>query len=152
MLDALLPRAVDNTYRGHRVALWLFGLVVAVRMLQSLVVIFNGYSTAINADGLPLDTYPPAAAQTAVALFAQASLWRLTVCAVCALVLACYRSAVPLMFVVLILNFLAAQLIFWFVPLVRTGTPPGPYVNLTLFALTVIGLALSLRRRSIGTQ
>ena len=51
MLDALLPRAIDNTYRGHRAALWLFGLVVSVRMLQSLVVIFNGHSTAINADG-----------------------------------------------------------------------------------------------------
>jgi hypothetical protein len=152
MLDALLPRAIDNTYRGHRVALWLFGLVVAVRMLQSLVVIFNGYSTAINADGLPLDTYPPAAAQTAVALFAQISLWRLTVCAVCVLVLARYRSAVPLMFVVLISNFLAAQLLLGFVPLVRTGTPPGPYVNLTIFALTVVGLALSLRGRSTGTQ
>src|SRR4051812_15416846 len=118
MLDALLPRAIDNTYRGHRVALWLFGLVVAVRMLQSLAVIFNGYSTAINADGLPLDTYPPAAAQTAVALFAQASLWRLTVCAVCVVALARYRSAVPFMFVVLILNYLAAQLLFRFAPLV----------------------------------
>jgi hypothetical protein len=152
MFDALLPRAIDNTFRGPRVALWLFGLVVAVRIVQSLAVIFNGYSTAINADGLALDTYPPAAAQTAVALFAQASLWRLTVCAVGVFVLARCRSAVPLMFVLLILNFLAAQLLFWFVPMVRTGTPPGPYVNLTLFALTVIGLVLSLRGRSTGTQ
>lgn len=151
MFDKLLPRPIDNTYRGYRVALWLFGLVVGVRMLQSLSVIFNGYSTAINADGLPLDTYPATAAQTAVALFAQASLWRLTVCAVCVLVLARYRSAVPLMFLVLALNFLAAQLLFWFVPLVRVGTPPGPYVNLALFALTIIGLVLSLRSRSIRT-
>jgi len=152
MFDKLLPRPIDNTYRGYKVALWLFGLVVGVRILQSLAVIFNGYSTAINADGLPLDTYPPAAAQTAVALFAQASLWRLTVCAVCAVVLARYRSAVPLMFVVLGSNFLAAQLLYWFVPLVRTGAPPGPYVNLSLFVLTVIGLALSLRGRSAGAQ
>jgi hypothetical protein len=149
MFDKLLPRPIDNTYRGYKVALWLFGLVVGVRILQSLAAIFNGYSTAIKADGIPLDSYPPAAAQTAVALFAQASLWRLTFCSVCVLVLARYRSAVPLMFVVLALNFLAAQLLFWFVPLARTGTPPGPYVNLAQFALTVIGLALSLRSRRI---
>ena len=149
MFDQLFPRPIDNTYRGHKAGLWLFGLVVGVRILQSLVVIFNGYSTAINADGIPLDTYPPAAVQTAVALFAQASLWRLTFCSVCVLVLARYRSAVPLMFAVLMLNFLAAQLLFRFVPLVRTGTPPGPYVNLAQFALTVIGLVLSLRSRRV---
>ena len=149
MLDKLLPRPIDNTYRGHKVALWLFGLVVGVRILQSLAVIFNGYSTAMGADGLPLDSYPPAAAQTVVALFALSSLWRLTFCSVCALVLARYRSAVPLMLAVLTLNFLAAQLLFWFIPLDRTGTPPGPYVNLAQFALTVIGLVLSLRSRRI---
>src|SRR5215212_5498389 len=107
MFNSLLPRHIDKTYRGHKAALWLFGLVVGVRTLQSLAVIFNGYSTAINADGIPLDTYPPAAAQAAAALFAQASLWRLTLCSVCAIVLARYRSAVPLMFAVLILNYLA---------------------------------------------
>ena len=147
MLSKLLPRPIDNTYRGSKVALWLFGLVVGVRILQSLAVIFNGYSTAINADGIPLDTYPPAAAQTVAALFALSSLWRLTFCSVCVLVLARYRSAVPLMFAVLTLNFLAAQLLFQFVPLDRTGAPPGPYVNLVQFALTVIGLVLSLRSR-----
>lgn len=147
MFEKLLPRPIDNTYQGRKVALWLFGLVVGVRTLQSLVVIFNGYSTAINADGIPLDTYPPAGAQAVVALFAQASLWRLTFCSVCVLVLARYRSAVPLMLAALMLNFLAAQLLFRFVPLPRTGAPPGPYVNLAQFALTVIGLVLSLRSR-----
>lgn len=44
------------------------------------------------------------------------------------------------MFATLVLNFLAAHLLFWFVPLARAGTPPGPYVNLTLFALAVVGL------------
>jgi ABC-type amino acid transport system permease subunit len=149
MSRPLLPPHIDNTYRGHKAALWLFGLVVGLRTIQSLVVIFDGYSTAINADGIPLDTYPPAAAQTAVALFAQASLWRLTFCSVCVLVLVRYRRAVPLMFAALVLNFLAAQLLFRFVPLARAGTPPGPYVNLTLFALAVIGLVLSLRSRGV---
>jgi ABC-type amino acid transport system permease subunit len=149
MFDKLLPQPIDNTYRGSKVALWLFGLVVGVRIFQSLAVIFNGYATAKGADGLPLDSYPPAAAQTVVALFALSSLWRLTFCSVCALVLVRYRSAVPLMFAVLMLNFLAAQLLSQFVPLVRTGTPPGPYVNLAQFALTVIGLVLSLRSRRL---
>jgi hypothetical protein len=150
MFDKLLPQPIDNTYRGYKVALWLFGLVVGVRIIQSVAVIFNGYSTATYADGIPLDTYTPAAAQTAVALFAQGSLWRLTTCLLCVLILVRYRSAIPLMFVLLLLNYLASQLIFQFVPLARTGTPPGPVVNFVLFALTAIGLVLSLWSR--GTR
>jgi hypothetical protein len=150
MFDKLLPQRIDNTYRGYKVALWLFGLVVGVRLTQSVLVIFNGYSTAKNADGIPLDTYTPAAAQTVVALFAQGALWRLFFCLLCVLVLVRYRSAVPLMFALLLLNYLASQLIFQFVPLVRTGTPPGPIVNLIMFALMIIGLVLSLRSR--GTR
>jgi hypothetical protein len=151
MVDKLLPQRIDNAYRGYKVALWLFGLIVGVRTTQSVLVIFNSYSTARNADGIPLDTYTPAAAQTVVALFAQGALWRLTFSLLCVLVLVLYRSAIPLMFALLLLNYLASQLIFQFVPLVRTGTPPGPIVNLIMFALTLIGLALSLRSRSLRT-
>ena len=145
MFEKFFPRGVDNAYRGSKVALWLFGLVVAMKITQSLAVIFSGYYTARNADGIPLETFTPAAAQTAVALFAQASLWRLTFCLMCVLALVRYRSAIPLMFVLFVLNYLTGELILRFVPLVRTGTPLGPTVNLILFALMVIGLALSLR-------
>jgi hypothetical protein len=151
VFDKLLPQPNDNSYRGYKVALWLFGLVVGVKIVQSLAVIFNGYGTARDADGIPVDTYSPEAAQQIVALFAQGSLWRLTFGLLCVLVLVRYRSAVPLMFVLLLLNYLASQLIFQFVPLTRTGTPPGPYVNFGLFALTIVGLMLSLRNRNIRT-
>ena len=151
MFDKLLPQPIDNTYRGYRVALWLFGLVVGVTITQGLFVIFNGYSTIMSADGIPLNTYPPAAAQTIVALWAQRGLSRLIISLLGVLVLVRYRRAIPFMFVLLMLNYLASQLILQFVPVVRTGTPPGPIVNLVMFALMIIGLALSLRSRGIRT-
>ena len=149
MFDKLLPQRIDNTYRGYKVALWLFGLVVGVRITQSVLVIFNGYSTAKNADGIPVDTYTPAASQAVVALFAQGALSRLIISLLCVLVLVRYRSAIPFMFVLLLLNYLASQMIFQFVPLVRTGTPPALIVNLIMFALMFIGLTLSLRSRGL---
>jgi hypothetical protein len=60
----LLPERLDNMYRGHKLALWLFGLVVAIKSAQSLTIIFHGYATARDADGIPLDAYPPATART----------------------------------------------------------------------------------------
>ena len=151
MFDKLLPQRIDNTYRGYKVALWLFGLVVGVMITQSVFVIFNGYSTIMNADGIPLDTYPPAAAQTIVALFALRALSRLIISLLCVLVLVRYRSATPFMFAVLLLNFLATQLILQFIPMVRIGTPPATIVNRVMFALMIIGQALSLRSRGIRT-
>jgi hypothetical protein len=147
MFGELLPRRMDDEYRGHKLALWLFGLVIAMKGVQSLAIIFDGYSTARDADGIPLDSFTPAVAQTVVAIFAQGSLWRLFFCLLCVLVLLRYRSAVPLMFGLLALNYLAAQLVFIFVPLPRVGAPVGPLVNLMLFVVMLVGLALSLWRR-----
>ena len=147
MLADLLPARLDNQYRGSRAALWLFGVVVALKCAQSLSVILNGYATARDADGIPLESFPTAAAQSVVALFAQGSLWRLFFCFVCLIVLLRYRSAVPLMFALLASNYLAAQLLMKFVPLPRVGAPLGPVVNLVLFLLMLAGLCLSLWRR-----
>src|SRR5262245_49572284 len=120
VLYKLLPQSIDNTYQGHKSALWLFGLVVGVRIVQSLSVIFNGFGTARDADGIPVDSYTPEAAKQMVALFAQGSLWRLTFGLLGVVVLMRYRSAVPLMLVLLLLNYLASQLILQFVPLIRS--------------------------------
>jgi hypothetical protein len=78
MFDMILPRSIDSTCRGTKAALWLFGLVVGVRVVQSLSVIVDGYRTARDADGIPVDIYTPEAAQQMVAIFAQGSLWRMT--------------------------------------------------------------------------
>jgi len=146
MFNQFLPRRIDNTYSGRKLALWLFALVVFVKTLQSLFVIISGYSVLMSADGIPLDTYTPASAQTVVSVWALLGLYRLIICLLCLLVLIRYRAAIPFMFAVLALEYLSRQLILHFIPLVRTGTPPGPIVNLILFALTIVGLALSLGR------
>ncbi|MEO8586689.1 MAG: hypothetical protein ABI584_11050 [Acidobacteriota bacterium] len=109
MLGALLPEHLDNEYRGHKLAPWLFGVVVAMKSAQSLAIILNGYPTARDADGIPVDSFTPAVAQTVVGVFAQGSLWRLFFCLLCLLVLLRYRSAIPLMFTLHALNYLAAQ-------------------------------------------
>lgn len=148
VLKHLLPQRIDNTYHGYRLALWLLAVVVVLKTLQSAVVIFDGYSIAESADGIPLDTYSPEASQTIVALFEFSGLSRLILSGLSVLAMVRYRSAVPFMLALLALEYLARQLILYFVPIVRVGTVPGPSVNFALFVPTIIGLALSLRSRS----
>ena len=146
LTDRLLPQCVDNRYRGYKLALWLFALVVVIKVAMSLNSIFNGYTVASSADGIPLDTFPSAAAQTIVALFAIWGLAHLMICLLCILVLVRYRSMVPLMLALLLLEHLSRRLILQFLPIVRTGTPPGFFINVMLLALMIVGLALSLLR------
>ena len=145
MLSRFLPRQVDNTYRGYKLALWLLGLVVLMKVAMSVNSIFNGRKVAMSADGIPLDTFTPAGAQAVVSLFAAWGLGQLMLCLLCIVVLARYRALVPFMFALLLLEQLGRRLIFLVMPIVRTGTSPGFFVNLALLALMVVGLALSLR-------
>jgi MYXO-CTERM domain-containing protein len=147
MLDRFLPRRLDNAYRGHRLALWLFAVVVFVQAGQGLMSMFNGYYAASSPDAIPLDTYGPAAAGTVVTLFALLGLLRLIICLVCVLALVRYRTMIPLMFALLALEYSSRRLTLYLLPIVRTGTPPGTIVNLALLALMVVGLILSLRIR-----
>ena len=144
MFSKLLPQRVDNTYRGRKLALWVFAVVVAVKILQSVMVVFNGNSVVRSADGIPLDTYTPAGAQTVVAIWALSGLDRLVIALLCVLVLVRYRSVITLMFALLAVHYLAREVILHFIPIVRTGTPPGPLVNFILFVLTIVGLSLSV--------
>lgn len=148
ILNRFFPDRIDNKYRGHKLALWLFGLVVALKITQSVLIIVNGHSIARSADGIPLETYPVAAAQTIVAILVISSLNRLIISLICAVVLLRYRGAIPLMFAVLALTYLVSQALLRFVPIVTTGTPPGPILNLIMFAMMIAGLALSLWKRA----
>jgi hypothetical protein len=140
----LLPRQADNTYYGSKLALWLFGLLVFMKVAMGFNSIVNGHSVASSADGIPLDTFTPAGAQTVVSLFALSGLRQLIICLLGILVLVRYRALVPLMFALLLAEHLGRNVILQVMPIVRTGTPPGAIVNLVLLALMVIGLALSL--------
>ena len=70
MFELLLPKSFDNAYRGHKLALWLFGLFALMKCTIGVNSIINGRVVMTSADGIPLDTYPAAAAQSFVALWA----------------------------------------------------------------------------------
>ena len=147
MLDLVLPPRIDNSFRGHRLALWFFVPVVVMKTGIALATILNGRNAAQSADGIPLETFGAAGAQAVVALFAIWGLSQLVFSVLGVLALTRYRALVPLVFVLLLVEHLARKWILLVKPIVRTGTAPGTYINLVLLALMIGGLALSLWQR-----
>jgi hypothetical protein len=147
MLSPVLPRSLDNTYRGHPAALWFFVPVLFMKTAIALGTILNGRGAAQNADGIPLDSFGAAGAQAVVALFAIWGLSQLVLSVFGVLALVRYRAMVPFMFVLLVLEHVARRWILTLNPVATTGAHPGVYINLALLGLMVVGLGLSLWRQ-----
>jgi hypothetical protein len=144
MLNRIFPRAFDNNYRGSKIALWLFVLITLVHTSIALVAIFRSDGGAQSADGIPLDQFGPAAAQTVIGVLAFLGLASLSLCVLFVVALLCYRSMIPLLYTVSLIQWLAHKGIGQMKPIPLTAVATGQYVSFTLLALTVIGLVLSL--------
>jgi hypothetical protein len=145
MLDRLFPRQVDNRFEGHRSALWLMGLLVALKLVVSLNSIFNTASVAEGADGIPLDSFGAAAAREVVTLFALTALGQLALGLVALAALIRWRALVPFLYLLSLGEMVARRLI------VATGAGPRPeagaiaaLVTWGVLALLALGLLLSL--------
>jgi hypothetical protein len=123
-----------------------FAIVVFVKTLQSLMALFDGASIAVSAHGIPLETFSPAGSQAFVTMYALFSFARLVLLSISALVLWRYRSAIPFMFAVLVLDHLGRLLILRYLPFPSADATIVAIVNIVLLALLVVGFGLSLRR------
>jgi hypothetical protein len=144
MLNRIFPGAFDNHYRGSKIALWLFVLITFVNTAISLVAIFRPDGGAQSADGIPLDTFAPDAAQAVIGVVAFLGLANLALCVLFVVALICYRSMIPLMYTLSVIEWLAHKGIGQMKPIARTAATTGHYVSFGILAVTVIGLILSL--------
>src|SRR5215475_1718173 len=147
MLNRIFPQQFDNKYRGHKLALWLFALVLLMKLGVSLSSILDTYNMVRSADGIPLDTFTSGGAETVVSITALLGLYLFLLASLGVLALIRYRTMIPFMYVLFLVEFFAKKWIQLAKPIVRTGTPPGTYVNLVLIAVLIAGLLLSLRPR-----
>jgi hypothetical protein len=145
MVDRLFPKSFDNVYRGHWLAIWIFGAVVLAKAMQGVNSIIMPRLVATNADGIPLDSFNAAGAQTVLALFALLGFYLLVLPVQSVVVLIRYRAMIPFMYLMLLFVQLGSRVLFLLHPAVRTSTmPAGLAVNLAILALTLMGFALSL--------
>ena len=145
MLNRILPKQVDNVFRGHWLALGLFGLFVALRLVIGANPALNARSVARGADGIPIDALG-SAGDIVVRLFALQGFSSLVLAMLALLILIRYRAMVPLLFLVFLVELLGRRGLAMLHPMAQaeSGTLVGPYINLGLLLILVLGLALSL--------
>ena len=147
MFERLLPKQFDNRFEGKRLALWLLGLLLALKIVMSVNALVNTAAVATGADGFPLESYGGDGARAVLRLFAMSSLGQLALGLVGVVALLRYRAMVPFVFLLLAAEAIGRRLIARSYAIERSqDMSAGFYLNLALLALLLIGLALSLWR------
>jgi len=157
MLSRIFPTQVDNNYRGHRLAIWFLVPIILLRGLIGFNSIFFARSVATSADGVPLDSFTPAAAGTVLALFALLGLFSLLLALLGLVVLVRYRAMIPFLYLFLLAQEVGNKAVLLAYPVTRSassGMPAGSIVVFTILAMTLVGFALSLttNRNFLGVK
>lgn len=116
---------------------------------MSLNSIFNTGKVASGADGIPVDSFPPAAAAEVLTLFALTGLGQLGLALIALAALIRYRGLVPFIYLVLLGEAVARRMIVQSYAVGRTDAASIAFaINIGLLALLAAGLLLSLVHRS----
>ena len=152
MRQQLLPASIDNNHRGHPLALWLFYLATVVTLGRSLAHIFLADGGAQSIATIPLDQFTGGGAATVISVFALWGLSQLLLAGIMVLVALRYRSMIPLMYVLILIEYGGRIAITLAKPLLTVSTPPGATGNFMFILLAIVGLVLSLRFGDSSTE
>ena len=145
---SLLPGTIDNEYRGSRVALIFFVFMAVMTVARSLIHIVAPDGGAQSIATIPLDSFTANGAATVVHLFALWGLSQLIVGIVYVVALLRYRSLIPLLYALALVEYVTRLALTWVKPMEIDGTAPGGVGNYVLIPVLAVMLWLSLCRRA----
>ena len=151
MLGRLIPAPSDHQYGGSRVAIWLLGLLAAVKTLQGTNVMFQARKVLEGVDRVPVSTFPPDAAAHVVFLM---GVWGMCVALLGSfgmLATTRYRALIPLASLLLLGEQLGRQLLaaaYLQRPFFPSRLAAAPMINRAFLLIALAAFTLSLRRRA----
>ncbi len=137
----LLPPKADNTISGSRLPFYLLILIAVIGTVRSCIHIFSPDGGAGSIAGMDLAVTGASEVIFAFALWGSEQLLYALLQWV---VILRYRSLIPLMWAVQLLEILGRMLVGRIKPVSFAHTPPGAIGNTIILTLSVLMLALSL--------
>jgi len=144
MIERLFPKQFDNVFPGQKIALWVFYPITAITLWRSQHHILAADGGAQSIATIPLDGYADGAAATIIAIFAQWGLVQLLLGLLMLLTAFRYKSMVPLMWLMVFVEWTGRGLIGQFKPIETLGTAPGQIGNIIVPFIALVMLVLSL--------
>jgi hypothetical protein len=146
LLQTLLPASADNTVRGSVLPVYVFAPIAIVSTVRSCIHLLAPDSGAGSIAGIDLSV---AGADAIVFSFALWGSAQLVYAAIQLAVAFRYRSLVPFMYMLLILETLLRLLVGHMKPVHFSHTPPGAAANYVVLPVAALMLILCFRSRRI---
>ena len=148
MIHKILPTTIDNNYKGNKIALWFFYLISAVTVVRSLIHMFKQDGGAQSIATNPLDTFTEGGAAVVILIFAYWGLSQLMFGIIQVIVAIRYKSLIPLMYLMLVLEWGARFLISLYKPIETVGQAPGGIGNMVLPFICLVMFFLSIKEQN----
>ena len=147
-METLFPRQLTSEYRGNPIARWVFMLLTIVTIGRSLVHILAPDGGAQSIATIPLNSMTSGGREAVVFMFAMWGLSQLLMGLVYVIVLVRYSALIPLMYLLLIIEYASRILVGMAKPIETIGTAPGGMGNYVLMPLALVMLFLCLKKTS----
>jgi len=145
IVASLLPVTADNAVRGLKLPVYVFAVIAVISTVRSCIHLLAPDGGAGSIAGMDLSVAGAGGIVFSFALWGSSQL----IYAVIQLVVVFrYRSLVPFMYVLLILETLLRQLVGHMKPVKFSHTPPGAIGNYVILPLAVLMLVLCFYRRT----
>jgi hypothetical protein len=141
LLHLLLPARADNTVRGVKLPVYVFSVIAGISTARSLIHLLAPDGGAGSIAGIDLAKAGKSGTIFGFGLWGSA---QVLYALIQVIVVSRYRSLVPLMYVLLILETLLRVFVGRTKPVPLTHTPPGATGNAVILPLAVCMLVLSL--------
>jgi hypothetical protein len=141
IFEIILPAKIDNTIRGTKIPFYIFALYAILSAVRSCIHLLSPDGGAGSIAGMDL------AVEGADGIIFAFALWgssQLLFAIIQLLVVFRYRSLVPFMWLMLILEVLLRQLVGMMKPVAFAHTPPGAIGNQLVLPLAALILTWSV--------
>ena len=143
----ILPKEINDDYKGRKIALYIFYLFTIVTVVRSLIHMFTPDGGAQSIATIPLDTYTNESASTVILIFSLWGLSQLLMGIFYVIVNWRYKSLIPLMYLFIFVEYVMRLLLGILKPIETTGTAPGSVINYILPPIAMILFLLSINSK-----
>ncbi|MGI9532993.1 hypothetical protein [Lutimonas sp.] len=143
----VLPKEINNNYRGRKIALYFFYLFTIITIVRSLIHMFAPDGGAQSIATIPLDTFSIEGASVVILIFSLWGLSQLIMGIFYAIVSWRYKSLIPLMYLFIFVEYVLRLVLGILKPIETIGTAPGAIINYIFPPLAIILFLLSINFR-----
>jgi hypothetical protein len=151
-VQRLLPSPLTTSAHAPPVVVAAFAVITAITLARSLAHVFLADGGAQSIATIPLDTFPPAAADAVVFVFALWGLSQGLLGLVYLVVLLRYRALIPLMLVLVVIEYASRIALGHAKPIATIGTAPGELLNSLMIPVALLLLAVWYVRSGTPTR